>query len=34
VSRGMDVVQAIGAVPVDGETPREKIVLRRVRVEK
>jgi cyclophilin family peptidyl-prolyl cis-trans isomerase len=34
VSRGMDVVQAIGAVPVEGETPREKIVLRRVRVEK
>jgi cyclophilin family peptidyl-prolyl cis-trans isomerase len=32
VVRGMDVVQAIGATPVDGETPREKIVLLKVRV--
>lgn len=34
VTRGMEVVQAIGAVPVDGETPREKLMLVRVRVEK
>jgi hypothetical protein len=26
----MDVVQAIAATPVDGETPKEKIVLSRV----
>jgi cyclophilin family peptidyl-prolyl cis-trans isomerase len=32
VVRGMDVVKAIAAVPVDGETPRETIVLTRVRV--
>jgi peptidyl-prolyl cis-trans isomerase B (cyclophilin B) len=32
VVRGMDVVQAIGSVAVDGETPKEKIVLTRVRV--
>ena len=32
VVRGMDVVQAIGATPVDGETPKEKIVLVRARV--
>lgn len=32
VVRGMDVVTAIGAVPVDGETPKEKIVLTRIRV--
>ena len=32
VVRGMDVVQAIGASPVDGETPREKIVLTKVSV--
>jgi cyclophilin family peptidyl-prolyl cis-trans isomerase len=32
VARGMDVVQAIAAVPVDGETPREKIVLTKVSV--
>ena len=30
VVRGMDVVKAIAVVPVDGETPREKIVLTRV----
>jgi cyclophilin family peptidyl-prolyl cis-trans isomerase len=32
VVRGMDVVQAIAATPVDGETPKEKIVLTKVRV--
>jgi hypothetical protein len=32
VVRGMDVVQAIGASPVEGETPKEKIALVRVRV--
>jgi cyclophilin family peptidyl-prolyl cis-trans isomerase len=32
VVRGMDVVQAIGATPVDGETPREKIALTKVSV--
>jgi peptidyl-prolyl cis-trans isomerase B (cyclophilin B) len=32
VVRGMDVVQAIAATPVDGETPREKILLQKVRV--
>ena len=32
VIRGMDVVQAIGAVAVDGETPKEKMTLTRVRV--
>jgi cyclophilin family peptidyl-prolyl cis-trans isomerase len=34
VTRGMDVVAAIAATPVDGETPREKIGLTRVRVVK
>lgn len=34
VVRGMDVVQAIATVPVDGETPREKISLIRVRIKK
>jgi peptidyl-prolyl cis-trans isomerase B (cyclophilin B) len=34
VVRGMDVVQAIGATPVDGETPRDTITLTRVRVIK
>jgi hypothetical protein len=28
----MDIVQAIATVAVDGETPKEKIVLTRVRV--
>ncbi len=32
VVRGMDVVQAIGASPVEGETPKEKIALMKVRV--
>jgi peptidyl-prolyl cis-trans isomerase B (cyclophilin B) len=32
VVRGMDVVQAIGATPVDGETPKEKIVLTKARI--
>ena len=32
VVRGMDVVQAIAATPVDGETPKEKIVLTRARI--
>jgi cyclophilin family peptidyl-prolyl cis-trans isomerase len=32
VIRGMDVVQAIAATPVDGETPKEKIVLTKVRI--
>jgi len=32
VIRGMDVVQAIAATPVDGETPTEKIVLTKVRI--
>ena len=32
VTRGMDVVQAIGGVAVDGETPKEKMTLTRVRV--
>jgi len=34
VSAGQDVVRAIGAVPVDGETPRETITMVRVRIEK
>jgi peptidyl-prolyl cis-trans isomerase B (cyclophilin B) len=34
VTRGMDVVAAIAATPVDGETPREKIGLTRVRIVK
>ena len=32
VVRGMEVLQAIAAVPVDGETPKEKIVLTTARV--
>jgi cyclophilin family peptidyl-prolyl cis-trans isomerase len=32
VSRGMDIVQAIATVAVDGETPKEKILLTRVRI--
>ena len=32
VVRGIDVVQAIGSVAVDGETPKEKMTLTRVRV--
>lgn len=32
VVRGMDVVQAIAATPVDGETPKEKIALTKVRI--
>jgi len=32
VVRGMDVVQAIGSVAVDGETPKEKMTLTRVRI--
>jgi cyclophilin family peptidyl-prolyl cis-trans isomerase len=32
VVRGMEVVQAIGTVAVDGETPKDKITLTRVRV--
>jgi peptidyl-prolyl cis-trans isomerase B (cyclophilin B) len=31
---GLAVVDAIGAVPVDGEKPRERVELRRVRVER
>lgn len=31
---GMNVVQAIEAVPTDGETPLARVALRRVRVEK
>lgn len=34
VVSGMEVVQAIAAVPIDGETPRSPISLTRVRVEK
>jgi cyclophilin family peptidyl-prolyl cis-trans isomerase len=34
VVAGMDVVQAIEAVPVNGDAPTEKIELRRVRLEK
>ena len=34
VIRGMEVVQAIASVPVDGETPKEKIMLIRARVAK
>ena len=34
VTAGMDVVKAIEAVPVDGETPREKITVTNVRIEK
>jgi peptidyl-prolyl cis-trans isomerase B (cyclophilin B) len=32
VVRGMDVVTAIASVAVDGETPKEKMTLTRVRV--
>ena len=32
VSRGMEIVQAIATVAVDGETPKEKITLTRVRI--
>jgi peptidyl-prolyl cis-trans isomerase B (cyclophilin B) len=32
VVRGMDVVQAIATTPVDGETPKEKIVLTKTRI--
>lgn len=32
VSRGMDIVQAIATVAVDGETPKEKMTLARVRI--
>ena len=32
VSRGMEIVQAIASVAVDGETPKEKITLTRVRI--
>jgi peptidyl-prolyl cis-trans isomerase B (cyclophilin B) len=32
VVRGMDVVQAIASVAVEGETPKEKIVVTKVRV--
>jgi len=32
VVRGMEVVQAIASTPVDGETPKEKIVLTKVRI--
>jgi peptidylprolyl isomerase len=34
VSRGMDVIDAIARVPVDGEMPLTPIVLTRVRAEK
>jgi peptidyl-prolyl cis-trans isomerase B (cyclophilin B) len=34
VTAGMDVVQAIAAVPVDGETPRETIVVTKATVTK
>jgi cyclophilin family peptidyl-prolyl cis-trans isomerase len=34
VTAGQDVVAAIAAVPVDGETPRTPIVMTKVRVEK
>jgi peptidyl-prolyl cis-trans isomerase B (cyclophilin B) len=34
VVSGIDVVEAIEAVPVDGETPRTRVDLKRVRVEK
>ena len=32
VVKGMDVVKAIASVPVDGETPKDKILLTRIRV--
>ena len=34
VVQGMDVVKAIDAVPLDGETPRELVVVRRVRLSR
>ena len=34
VSGGQSVVEAIDRVPVDGDAPRERIELRRVRIEK
>ena len=34
VVRGLDVVQAIASVPVDGETPKEKIAIVKIRVTK
>ncbi len=34
VTAGMDVVKAIEAMPADGETPREPVMVTRVRVEK
>jgi cyclophilin family peptidyl-prolyl cis-trans isomerase len=34
VTSGMDVVKAIEAVPVDGETPREPVLVVKVRIEK
>jgi peptidyl-prolyl cis-trans isomerase B (cyclophilin B) len=34
VVEGMDVVEAIEAVPVDGETPKEPIALKRVAVRR
>jgi len=34
VVRGMDVVQAIAAVPVDGETPKDAIAIVTARVVK
>ena len=34
VVSGMDVVQAIGATPVDGETPKDMITVKTIRVIK
>lgn len=34
VGRGMDVVMAIAAVPVDGETPKTPVVVKRIRVNR
>jgi cyclophilin family peptidyl-prolyl cis-trans isomerase len=34
VISGMDVIRTIGTVPVDGETPRQNIVMKQVRIEK
>lgn len=34
VVRGLDVLKAIGDVPVDGETPKDKILLTRIRLVK
>jgi peptidyl-prolyl cis-trans isomerase B (cyclophilin B) len=33
VTAGTDVLNAIGSVPVDGETPKEEITLKKVRIE-